>query len=96
MQQATAFGTGKVAFAHARAQMAFETAVERTDDWVVEPLIAHRDNDQVGPYTVGKSIAKTNFHNGALDQSLRRIRFMNSARVSWRVRKAPSRLLVMT
>ncbi len=96
MQQNAAFGAGKITFAHARAQLAFEMAVEGAERRVVELLVAHGDHDQVGLDAVGGAIAKTDLHNGALDQSLRRIRFMNSARVSWRVRKAPSKLLVMT
>ena len=52
MQQNAAFGAGKITFAHARAQLAFEMAVKGAERRVVELLLAARaamDGAEVSP-----------------------------------------------
>ena len=75
--------------------MAFETAVQSPQRRVVQFLFPYRDHQQIGLDTVNLGVAKADFHR-SLGQSLRRIKFMNSLRVSTRLRNAPSKLLVMT
>ena len=72
-----------------------KTAVQGSDQRIVEFLFAHRDDEQIGLDPFGVAVTYLDFHP-AFDQVLWRISVMNSLRVSWRVRKAPSRLLVIT
>ena len=69
------------------------SAVERAERRRFEPFFVHGNDEQIGFDPLGTVVAYFYFHG---PQVFWRIKVMNSLRVSWRVRKAPSRLLVIT
>src|SRR5512146_1676651 len=95
IEQGTARRTGELAFIDAPAQIALKPTVQLPDQRRVQVFLSDRNHQEVGSNPLGGSVAKSYFHP-VLDQILCRISVINSLRVSWRVRKAPSKLLVMT
>src|SRR3972149_7038718 len=94
VEQSTALGAGELALLDALGKFSPQAPVERPQRCLFQLFFLNRQDQQVGLDRFHASVSESGLHE-LPSQAFCRIRVMNSLRVSWRVRKAPSNVLVM-
>src|SRR3970282_1659973 len=94
IEQSAAFGASELALLDALGKFSPQAPVERPQRRLVPLFFLKRQDQQVGPDRLYADVSESDLHE-LLTQAFCRISVMNSLRVSWRVRKAPSNVLVM-